>query len=155
VAWVTLRKNVLSGFFYLAALLAYLRFDPEAFGRSGTVRRWRWYGAALFCFLCALASKTVACTLPAAVLLVVWWERGRIRTRDVLPLVPFVAAGAAMAVVTAWMERHTVGAHGPEWSFTPTERMLIAGRALWFYAAKLVWPGSLAFNYERWKIDPA
>src|SRR5206468_3833069 len=71
------------------------------------------------------------------------------------PLVPFVGAGAAMAGVTAWMERHTVGAHGPEWSFTPTQRVLIAGRALWFYATKLVWPVPLAFNYERWTVDSA
>ena len=30
----------------------------------------------------------------------------------------------------------------------------MAGRALWFYAAKLVWPFELAFTYRRWTLDP-
>jgi hypothetical protein len=51
------------------------------------------------------------------------------------------------------MERTRVGAFGPEWSFSLAERTLIAGRALWFYAAKLVWPAQLTFIYPRWEID--
>jgi tetratricopeptide (TPR) repeat protein len=32
-------------------------------------------------------------------------------------------------------------------------RCLVAGRAVWFYAAKLVWPSPLTFIYPRWHID--
>ena len=153
VAWVTELKNVLSGVLYLAAALAYLRFDPEAFALGPAPRRWSWYGVALVLFVFALLAKTVTSTLPGALLVLVWWRRGTPRARDVVPLLPFVAAGAGMGGVTAWMERHRVGATGAEWALTPVERVLLAGRAVWFYAAKILWPARLSFNYERWTID--
>src|SRR4051812_47674469 len=98
VAWITERKNVLSGAFYFASLLVYLRFagldpappfDPEqkfALPRE----RGKVYSLALVLFACALLSKTVTGSLPAVVLLLIWWKRGRIRLKeDVLPLLPF------------------------------------------------------------------
>jgi tetratricopeptide (TPR) repeat protein len=51
------------------------------------------------------------------------------------------------------MEKHHVGAQGSEWDFTPIDRLLIAGRALWFYAGKLAWPHPLVFFYPRWTVD--
>lgn len=154
VSWVTERKNVLSGVFYFAAALAYLRFDASAQAEDRN-RRWHWYVTALFLFVAALLSKTVTCSLPAALLLIFWWKRGHIRRSDVLPLVPLFALGAGFGLLTAWMERNHVGAHGPDWAFTFVDRCLIAGRALWFYAGKLVWPVDLTFVYPHWKINPA
>jgi tetratricopeptide (TPR) repeat protein len=147
VAWITERKNVLSGVFYLAAALAYLKFMDDRSRRA--------YVAALLLFILALFSKTVTCSLPAAILLVVWWRRGKIVRRDVIPLVPFFVIGFAMAMVTAWMERSHVQAAGTEWSFTFIERCLIAGRAIWFYAVKLVAPFPLVFMYPKWDISAA
>jgi Flp pilus assembly protein TadD len=153
VAWATERKNVLSGFFYWAALLAYVRFDSlETVEKRA--RSWGWYAAALVAFGCALSSKSVTSTWPAAVLLVCWWKRGTISARDVWPLLPFFGAAATAGMVTSWMERHVVGAAGEDWSFTIADRVLIAGRVVWFYLAKLIAPVGLAFNYERWEIDP-
>ena len=145
VAWITERKNVLSGAFYLSAAWAYLRCQE--------VRSPRLYWAALFLFAAALLSKTVTCTLPAALLLVLWWKGQTPMRRTAVALVPFFALGVAMSGVTVWMERHSVGAWGPEWDLSLVERGLIAGRALWFYAAKLLVPLELAFIYPRWEID--
>ncbi len=154
VVWVTERKNTLSGLFYLLALLAYLRFRPLSAVQPGHPRRAAlFYILALLAFLAALASKTVTCSLPAAVLLLTWWKRGRVTLRDVAPLVPFFAAGLAMGLFTVHMEATRVGARGPEWELSFVQRLLIAGRALWFYAGKLVWPANLAFIYERWEVD--
>jgi tetratricopeptide (TPR) repeat protein len=86
-------------------------------------------------------------------LLVLWWKRGRVAWRDVGALVPFFVLGITFGLWTAWLERYRVGAVGPEFDLTLIERCLIAGRALWFYAAKIVWPASLAFIYPRWVID--
>jgi Flp pilus assembly protein TadD len=52
-----------------------------------------------------------------------------------------------------WIERSLVGAEGPAFDLTPIERGLIAGRALWFYAGKLLWPVNLVFSYPRWNVS--
>jgi protein O-mannosyl-transferase len=169
VAWVTERKNVLSGVFYFAAAFAYLRFEAICDAKrqvESLVLGWReraadllnnqsvrWYVAALVLFVAALLSKTVTCSLPAALLLVRWWKQGRLGLRDVLQLVPFFAAGMSFGLLTAHIERHNLGAQGTDWAFTFVERLLIAGRVLWFYAAKLLYPTKLTFIYPRWEID--
>jgi tetratricopeptide (TPR) repeat protein len=153
VAWVTERKNVLSAVFYLASALAYLRFSPLDSRDPPGKSKWNWYAVSLLLFVMALLSKTVTCTLPVALLVARWWKIGKVRWSDVYLLAPFLAIGAAMGMSTAWLEQHHVGAEGPEWMLTPVQRFLIAGRALWFYASKLIWPVHLAFVYPRWSVN--
>lgn len=165
VAWITERKNVLSGVFYLGAAWVYLKWADS--GARG-VRRAPWrYAAALLLYLCALLSKSVTVSLPAALLLVHWWRdhrqasvaepwKSRISrwlSGRVLPLLPFFVIGLVFSIITIWLEKHHVGAEGAEWDLSFVERCLIAGRALWFYIAKLLWPVGLCFNYPRWNID--
>jgi len=146
VAWVSEQKNTLSAVFFLAAALAYLRFDEG--------RRARAYGLATALFAMALATKTVTATLPAALLVILWWKRGRLRWRaDVLPLSPWLLMGAAAGLVTAWVEQAYIGAKGAAFEFSLADRVLVAGRALWFYLGKIFWPADLAFIYPRWGVD--
>ncbi len=143
VAWITELKNTLSGALYLAAALVYLRFDER--------RRPTPYVIALALFSLALLAKSVTATLPAALLVVFWWRRGALNwRRDIAPLVPFLVMGLASGLLTAWVERTFIGARGAEFHFTIIERVLIAGRAVWFYLGKLVWPANLMFVYPRW-----
>ena len=118
-----------------------------------TSMRWGYYWLAFAFFVCAVLSKTVTCTLPAAILVLIWWKRGRVGWRDVCPLVPFCVVGAALGWTTAWIEKYRAGAEGTEWGYGFAERLLIAGRAVWFYAAKLALPAKLTFIYPRWNID--
>jgi tetratricopeptide (TPR) repeat protein len=97
----------------------------------------------------------VTCVLPAVVLLIYWWKRGRIRLADVLPLVVWCAMAVPMGLLTAHLERVQVGAVGEDWSFTFVDRCLIAGRVVWFYVGKLLWPHPLIFFYRRWSVDAA
>jgi protein O-mannosyl-transferase len=154
VAWITERKNTLSGMLYLAAMLCYvtgaLRRDAAHMLRPP---RWGWYLAALVLFAGAVLSKTVAGSLPAALLLILWWRSGQLPWRHVLPLLPMLIFAAVMGRFTAHMEATVVGAVGPDWDFTFIERCLIAGRAAWFYAYKLLLPVNLIFIYPRWNID--
>jgi tetratricopeptide (TPR) repeat protein len=146
VAWVSELKNTLSAVFYLGAMLSYLKFDH-------TRSKWR-YGLALLLFVLALLSKTVTATLPAAVLVIFWWQRGRLKwKKDVAPLLPFFALGAAAGVFTAWVERKLIGAEGEAFTFSLLERGLIAGRAIWFYLGNLFWPADLVFVYPRWQVS--
>lgn len=150
VAWISERKNLLSTFFYLWAALTYVRFSESA---DGGAPRWRLYAGVWLLFLAALASKSVSASLPAALLLALWWKRGTILRGDWAALVPMLLVGAASGLLTVWLERAHVRAVGPEWDLSLLDRTLIAGRALWFYAAKLVWPENLAFIYPRWAVD--
>jgi tetratricopeptide (TPR) repeat protein len=146
VAWITELKNTLSGVFFLGAGLAYLKFDRK--------REKKYYAIALILFLSGVFAKSVIVTLPVALLVVFWWMRGRIGwKRDVVPLLPFLAIGIISGLFTAWVERRFIGAVGSEFSFTLVDRCLIAGRAVWFYLAKLLWPADLIFIYPRWHID--
>jgi len=152
VAWIAERKNVLSGALGLGALFAYLGAlgaRPDAVP-GARVRSGRAYALALALFAGALLAKTVTCTIPVVLLLVLWWRRDRVARADLAALVPFLVLGAGLAAVTVWMERVHVGA---AWALTPLERVLIAGRALWFYPATLAWPRDLTFVYPRWTID--
>jgi tetratricopeptide (TPR) repeat protein len=156
VAWITELKNTLSAVFYLSAMWVYLRFDPPADRHAGEPRRFAPWALAFALFVCALLSKTVTATLPAAILVILWWKRGRLEgRREVVPLVPFFVVGAAFGLMTAWFERTYIGATGPDFQFSAIERLLIAGRVFWFYLGKLLWPADLVFIYPRWKIDAA
>jgi tetratricopeptide (TPR) repeat protein len=117
--------------------------------------RWGSYALVIALFTCALLSKSVTASLPAAILLIVWWKRGCITRRDLVAVIPMFLLGLAMAFVTSWMEREHVGAQGAEWTLTWPQRLLVAGRAVWFYAVKLIGPVRLSFIYTRWDVDPA
>jgi protein O-mannosyl-transferase len=147
VAWISEQKNTLSAVLYLGAGLAYLRFD-RARSRGA-------YLLASGLFLLALLTKTVTATLPAALLVVLWWRRGRLGwKRDVVPLVPWLAAAVIGGAFTAWAEARLIGAEGEGFAFTAPQRLLLCGRVIAFYFAKLLWPARLIFIYPRWTLDP-
>jgi tetratricopeptide (TPR) repeat protein len=125
----------------LGSILAYLRFNFSG------------YALSLVLFAAALLSKTIACSTPAVILLLLWWKR-KLSWKEAALLAPMFIAGAVLARVTVQMEVQHVGASGPEWEFSLAQRFIIAGKAIWFYVAKLLWPAQLTFSYPRWAIDP-
>ena len=150
VAWITERKNTLSGLFYLLAAWSYLRYTLN----SGDKKQPLWlYILSLLLFTAALLSKSVTATLPAALLLIITWKRQRFKAADILPLLPMVAAAIPMAMLTSWVEKNLVGTMFVNWDLSFMDRCLIAGRATWFYAVKLLLPLKLTFIYPRWAID--
>src|SRR6476661_1492415 len=150
VAWITERKNVLMGFFFLLTLLAWIAFIDKR-----TRRPWRFYGLALIFYLLALSAKSTACTLPAALLLVLWLQKKPINKRRLLQIVPFVIMGIGMGLLAVWWERYHQGTSRAVFTFLgPMERVLVASRAVWFYLGKLIWPADLTFIYPRWDIAP-
>jgi tetratricopeptide (TPR) repeat protein len=148
VAWITERKNVLMGFFSLLSLISWVRFveaKPKETGNS--------YGLALLFYALALFSKTTACTLPAALLLILWLKGKAINRRRLLQIAPFIVLGICLGLVTVWWERYHQGTQGQLFAIGMPERFLVASRALWFYAGKLLWPVDLVFSYPRWSIS--
>src|SRR6266550_2645164 len=100
VAWITERKNVLMVFFFLLTLLAWITFVDER-----TRRPWRFYVLALILYVLSLSAKTTACTLPAALLLILWLQKKPINRERILQIAPFFLLGLAMGLVTVWWER--------------------------------------------------
>lgn len=160
VAWITERKNTLSLPLFLGSLAAYLRFSlREGFapagppGRPGGRPASGFYLLSLLLFALALLSRTTTAVLPVVALIVLWWRKERLGARDVVPLLPFFALGAAFGLLTAWLEMRHVGAVGADWESSPVEKVLLAGRIVCFYPAKLLWPAGISFVYPRWEID--
>ena len=156
VAWISEQKNTMSAVFYLLAMLLYLRYDERMGDETPPNARFtRDYFIALACFVAAILSKSVTATLPAALLVLFWWKRGKLSwNRDVFPLLPWFGVGIAGGLFTAWVERRYVGAAGTDFSLSAIQRVLIAGRDFWFYLQKLVWPRNLMFIYPRWDVNP-
>ena len=144
VAWVFERKDVLSGLFYLAAALAWMRFVEQP-------RRGRYVGT-LALYAAALLSKSIAITLPMALLIWHWWKQGRVTSTDLLRLVPFCVVGLVITVGDLSFSRSVAPV---SFDYSLTERTLIAAHVLWFYAGKLLWPSGLAVIYPRWDIRVA
>ena len=141
VSWVVERKDVLSGLFYLTAVLAWMRFVEQPNPRR--------YACSLALYAAALLSKSIAITLPAALLIWHWWKQGRVTSSDLLRLVPFGVVGLVITVGDMSFYRSM---EAVSFDYSLTERMLIASRALWFYAGKLLWPTDLAVIYPLWDI---
>ena len=142
VAWIIERKDVLSGLFYLAAVLVWLRFLKQP-------RPWC-YGLALLLFAAGMLSKSIVVTLPAALLILQWWKEGCTTVQDLRRLAPFFLT----ALIITGLDLYSVSSRHGSLDYSLLEGMLIAARALWFYAGKLVWPTDLAVIYPRWEISP-
>ncbi|MYA48576.1 MAG: tetratricopeptide repeat protein, partial [Candidatus Dadabacteria bacterium] len=144
VAWVISRKDLLSALFYLSAFLMWMRFIETP--------RPRCYVAALLLFAAALLCKSVAITLPAALLIFQWWCKDRVTPRDFILTAPFFLVGLIVGGFDTWFYKTKTAL---SFDYSVYERVLIASRALWFYVEKLLWPVDLAVIYPPWEIDAA
>ena len=144
VAWVISRKDLLSALFYLSAFLMWIRFVESP--------RPKRYAAALLLFAAALLCKSVAITLPAALLIFQWWREDRVTPRDFILTAPFFLVGLIVGGFDTWFYKTQAAL---SFDYSVYERVLIASRALWFYVEKLLWPVDLAVIYPRWEIDAA
>lgn len=152
VAWVTERRDVLSGFLYFSSILAYLRWrDDDA--------HMGWYVATLVLFASALLSKATAMTLPAVLLILNvyplrriggaagWWSGDTKRVyREIAPFAVLSAGAAALSIVAL---------HPPS-QLGIGAKLAVSAYSLMFYAWKTLVPTGLSPLYEMPQhIDPA
>src|SRR2546425_982714 len=151
VAWVTERRDVLSGLFYLVAILLYLR----ACERGERGRRWYWGSVGLF--VCALLSKSIAVSLPVVLLILDvyplrrlggalgWWSEPARRVYvEKIPFVLLAAAASAIAVM-AQLSAH---AAVPLAHLSVPGRLAVSAYGLSFYLWKMAVPVNLSPLYE-------
>src|SRR5256886_13841497 len=134
VAWISELKNVLMGFFFLLTLLAWIEY-VDVIAKQ---RRVFYIGSLVF-YLLALTAKSTACTLPAALLLILWLKKKPIGRRALFEIIPFVLLALGIGLIAVWWEQYHQGTRVLV-SLAPIERVVIATRAVWFYLGKIFWP---------------
>jgi Flp pilus assembly protein TadD len=155
VAWATERKDVLCGFFYLLAVLAYIQAWRS---RTGEVLARRWYWSSLVFFALALLSKAMAMTLPITLLILDLyplrrWSRGAggwlraITYNLVSEKLPYLALSAASAS-TAMLALVRVGTLTGTATLSWVQRIVTSCYDLVFYLGKTVTPVGLSAMYE-------
>ena len=153
VAWIAERKNVLSLFFYLLAVLSSIRFWNLDQSSTNEVQPKRFYGLTLLFFLCSILSKSIACTFPFVALILLWWKRDQIKKRDVFLLAPIFVISLVIGLMTILIERIRIEAKGTGFAWTFWERCSIAAKAICFYIGKLFWPAQLSLVYPKWESN--
>ena len=182
VAWVTELKNTQSCLFYLLSIFYFLNWENCSRRRMGDAyashreavtddsgnqggalsrspqrrtgdRRSLLFALSLVFFVLATLSKPSVVMLPVVLVLCIWWRTGRIRRSNVSAVLPFALVSVVASAWTIFEQKFHAGATGAEWAQTWPERLIIAGRGIWFYLANLVWPHPLIFIYPRWEID--
>src|SRR5437870_3251539 len=151
VVWVTERRDVLSGLFYLLAILVYLRACEQ--GASG--RGWYWLSVAVF--VCALLSKSMVVNLPVVLLIldvyplrrlggpIGWWSEPA--RRVYVEKIPFVLLAAAASVI-ALMAQLSFHAALSVAELSVPGRLSVSAYGLSFYLWKMVAPVNLSPLYE-------
>jgi tetratricopeptide (TPR) repeat protein len=156
VAWITERRDVLSGFFFLLAVLMYLR-ACEVESRDG--RRWStFYWAAVGTFVLALLSKSMAVTLPVVLLVLDVYPLRRLRPgargwltpgpwRIWQEKLPFLFVGAVVSAVA--FRALLGGANATSWErLGLLERVAVSAYSVAFYLRKTLVPLELSPLYE-------
>jgi tetratricopeptide (TPR) repeat protein len=181
VAWASERKDVLSGFFFILTLLAYVRYvtrlpngppdhrpttaPPRTSLRVSrfTFHKWLWYSLALFCFALGLMSKPMLVTLPFVLLLLDFWPLKRLKLKiqrsgpkPVIPLLleklPFLALALTCSIVT-FRVQHASGAVVSLANEPFATRLANALIACGWYVLKTFWPVNLAAFYPHPPLD--
>jgi len=154
VAWVSERKDVLSGLFFMLTLIAW-----EAHARKPGLRRFALVAVSL---ALGLLAKPMLVTLPCLLLLLDAWPLGRWRSGPqpdsqveaggrsagalVLEKLPLFALALAAVIVT-WLAQTEAGAVRDLASVSLSERLAGAPVSVWSYVGKLLWPTGLVFHY--------
>ncbi len=144
VAWISQHKNLLSLTFFLLSFWCFLKSD-------GLTNRWYW--SSLFAFVLAMLSKGSVAILPVLLLMIIWWQTGKVTRGNVWQMAPFFAVAVVLTAVNISFQTH--GSEIAIRSVTLAQRLAGAGGVIWFYLYKTFVPLNLSFVYPQWTIDVA
>jgi protein O-mannosyl-transferase len=154
VAWATERRDVLSGFFFLATLICYVQAARVPRGASYR----RWFSASLICYSLSLLSKASGATLPLVLLVLdvyplrrLGWGAGKWFEPSARPIwwekVPFLFLAAGAAVI-APLAQEAAEAVASLRSHGVASRLAQSLYGLAFYLWKTALPTDLSPFYE-------
>ena len=141
VAWISARKDVLSGFFFLLSLIAYLKYVQEAKQRGLIL--------SLLFFLLALFSKVIVFTLPAILLLIDRYHGREWHKNLFLEKIPFIFAGIIFALIGLFSQHSAEAIR----STSIEQFILMPHYSLYFYLEKFILPINLSSLYPYPKMN--
>jgi tetratricopeptide (TPR) repeat protein len=147
VTWISERKDVLSGLFFISSVLAYLKYAQPGGGRTSY-----FYALSLVLFVLALLSKPMAITLPMVLLILDYYPLERLNAGNLIRVgvekLPFFALVVFSSLITVWAQQEHKGVM-PMDVYPLTDRIAVALRAYVFYLYKTVLPVGLSPYYIR------
>ncbi|MGA2750815.1 MAG: tetratricopeptide repeat protein [Verrucomicrobiota bacterium] len=173
VAWIAERKDVLSAFFWMLAMWAYVRYVEESKAPSPKARIY--YLGTLVWFTLGLMSKPMVVTLPCVLLLLDWWPLGRWQSGQaaaggegegpagpgklqlLTEKIPFFVLSVGASIVTL-VAVHREGAASAVARLPFKIRFVTAGVSYFRYLEKTVWPSDLGamypfvIHYPKWEL---
>ncbi len=160
VAWISERKDVLSTWFWLLTMLAYINYVER--------RTWFRYLQVLLCFTFGLMSKQMLVTLPFVLLLIDWWPLRRFQAQpptsapikawriiaEKLPFIPLIIGASVLTFIAQKRGGAVSTLERTPW----LTRLFTADVSYFRYLIKLVWPHNMAviypyeFSFARWEV---
>jgi tetratricopeptide (TPR) repeat protein len=146
VAWIAERKDLLSAFFWLLTMWAYVKYAAGQTRRSAPTI---WYLAAILFFILGLMSKPMLVTLPFVLLLLDYWPlKRKITWRLLIEKIPFFILSFASCVITYFVQQRGGATISVEILHLKT-RIANALIAYLTYITNMIWPAHLAVLYPH------
>ena len=154
VSWISERKDVLCGFFYLATIICYIKYRQT--------ENKHWFSISFLMYFFALMAKPMAVTLPIVLLLLDLYPLKLIRykntiSNDLLILlknkISFLVLAAAVSVITILTQ--IPGIQGLD-TLSFGSRIINACMSIYLYIFKFVYPANLSpyYPFHPWSTDP-
>ncbi len=145
VAWVSERKDVLYGFFFLLGLISYLKYvDAEkSYNKQKNLGS---YSLSILWLLLSLASKPAAVIFPLALFTIDFLRKRQLSLKLILEKIPHLVLGA----VFGWLTLHaqqTLGATQGVTIFNVGTKLLFSFYGYMMYFIKMIFPVGLATFY--------
>jgi len=135
VAWLSERKDLLYGFFFIASLIYYLRFTRDKKASS--------YGLSILMFVCSLLSKPAAVALAPVLIIIDFYLGRKITGKTILEKIPFFALSLGFGILALQIQKAS-GATDLAPVFPVMERFFLVAYGLVFYIVKAIVPFGLS-----------
>jgi len=137
VSWISERKDLLYSFFYLSALICYLRYLADPSRLKGLL-----FTFLLFTF--SLLSKSMAVTLPLAMLLMDYFRKRKFSIKQLLEKVPFFILSIIFGILAIKSQQSGDSIGDMSGSFSILDRGFLISYMLAYYLLMLFVPVNLS-----------
>jgi tetratricopeptide (TPR) repeat protein len=156
ISWASHQADVLAALAGLTSLICFLAYQqihppaPADFAVKPPAKlRLRIFMSGLF-LIAALLQPTIV-MLAGVFPLILWWKRGKVDREDWMELAPVLAVAGLIVCIGLFASEYR-HAGGPAAALNVLDRLIMTGRAAWFYVECILWPHPLLFVYPRWDV---